>query len=119
MKIIVDEMPKNYKECALKGTVCLSRCDPDNCVFLKPITDFGAEEHISDDFYKMIPIRKAKGDEKETCTWKSPHFIGEEGNEVFEVECSSRPLKRKSIPNNFSFQDFKYCPFCGKEIDWQ
>ena len=50
----------------------------------------------------------------DVCEWKYPKEIMD--NTEFEVSCNSRPLKRGIVPNNFSFYDFKYCPYCGKKI---
>ena len=52
------------------------------------------------------------------CNWKSAYGIFEDGNDVFKVECNDNPTKYKSVPNNFSFHDFKFCPFCGRKIKW-
>lgn len=50
----------------------------------------------------------------DVCEWKCPKEIMD--NKEFEVSCNSSPLKRGVVPNNFSFCDFKYCPYCGKKI---
>lgn len=51
------------------------------------------------------------------CEWKSAGDIME--NVEFKVQCNHNPLTRKKVPNNFSFQDFKFCPFCGRKIVWK
>lgn len=54
-----------------------------------------------------------------TCSWKSAYGLFEDGNRVFNVECNDNPLERgNSVPNNFCFTDFKYCPYCGRRIKW-
>lgn len=71
-----------------------------------------------DDFvnlYDAIEIVKQVGaGTDDVCEWKYPKEIMD--NTEFEVSCNSRPLKRGIVPNNFSFYDFKYCPYCGKKI---
>ena len=71
-----------------------------------------------DDFvnlYDAIEIVKQGGiGTDDVCEWKYPKEIMD--NTEFEVSCNSRPLKRGIVPNNFSFYDFKYCPYCGKKI---
>jgi hypothetical protein len=55
---------------------------------------------------------------KDKCMWQSPPMIFEDGNGLFKIACNQHPLKYKSIPNNFSFNEFRYCPFCGRKIEW-
>ena len=50
----------------------------------------------------------------DVCEWKCPKEIMD--NTEFEVSCNSNPLKKGVVPNNFSFCDFRYCPYCGKKI---
>ena len=50
----------------------------------------------------------------DVCEWKYPKEIMD--NTEFEVSCNSNPLKKGVVPNNFSFCDFRYCPYCGKKI---
>lgn len=54
------------------------------------------------------------GTDDDVCEWKYPKEIMD--NTEFEVSCNSNPLKKGVVPNNFSFCDFKYCPYCGKKI---
>lgn len=54
--------------------------------------------------------------ENQICKWESGMDIM--SNARFRVECNGNPLKYRDVPNNFSFQDFKFCPFCGKIIEW-
>lgn len=51
------------------------------------------------------------------CEWESPVDIMD--NAEFKVQCNHNPLKRGIVPNNFSFRDFKFCPFCGRKIVWK
>ena len=69
MKIIVDEMPKQPKECIFSectNRMCNSYvcklwrgrgCEPNRCDFLKPITDYATEESISKDISKRILLK--------------------------------------------------------------
>ncbi len=54
--------------------------------------------------------------ELEICKWKCAGDIMD--NTEFEVQCNHNPLTKNKIPNNFSFELFKYCPFCGRKIKW-
>lgn len=68
MKIIVDKIPNEPKECIfsectnqLHGSyVCNlyqgKGCEPNKCNFLKPIMDYHAVEHIDYNLAKLIPI---------------------------------------------------------------
>lgn len=68
MKIIVDKMPNEQKECIFSKCTNQLRgnyaCDlhqgregePSKCDFLKPISDYHVVEHIGDNVEKMIPI---------------------------------------------------------------
>ena len=48
------------------------------------------------------------------CEWKYTKEIMD--NAEFKVGCNQNALKRGIVPNNFSYHDFKYCPYCGKKI---
>lgn len=48
------------------------------------------------------------------CEWKYSKEIMD--NIEFQVGCNQTPLKSGIVPNNFSYHDFKFCPFCGKKI---
>ena len=48
------------------------------------------------------------------CEWKYTKEIMD--NAEFKVGCNTNALKRGVVPNNFSYHDFKYCPYCGKKI---
>ena len=63
MKIIVDKMPNEPKECTNQlrdNYVCNlykgRGCEPNRCDFLKSIVDYHAVEHMGDNVVKMIPI---------------------------------------------------------------
>ena len=53
----------------------------------------------------------------EFCEWKSPTSILD--NVEFNIQCEHNPLKKGTVPNNFAYQDFKFCPFCGRKISWK
>ena len=50
----------------------------------------------------------------DVCEWKYTKEIMD--NAEFKVGCNTNALKRGVVPNNFSYHDFKYCPYCGKKI---
>ena len=68
MKIIVDEMPSESKECIFSE--CTSRlhgsyvcklwqgrcCEPYRCNLLKPITDYVLKERVVENITKRIPL---------------------------------------------------------------
>ena len=68
MKIIVDKMPNEPKECIfsectnqLRGNYACNLyqrrwCEPNKCNFLKGIMDYHAVEHMGDNIARMIPI---------------------------------------------------------------
>lgn len=72
MKIIVDKMPDEPKECIfsectnqLRGNYACNLyqgrgCKPNKCVFFKPISDYHVVEHMSDNEVKMILIEGGK-----------------------------------------------------------
>ena len=61
-----------------------------------------------------------QGGVSDVCEWKYTKEIMD--NAEFKVGCNTNALKRGVVPNNFSYHDFKYCPYCGKKIkivgDW-
>lgn len=69
MKIIVDKMPNEQKECIfskctnqLRGNYACDLhqgrgCEPSKCDFLKPISDYHVVEHMSDNIARMMPIK--------------------------------------------------------------
>lgn len=68
LKILIDKMPDEPKECIfsectnqLRGDYVCNLykgrgCEPNRCYFLKSIVDYHAVEHMSDNVVKMIPI---------------------------------------------------------------
>ena len=50
----------------------------------------------------------------DVCEWKYTKEIMD--NAEFKVGCNTNVLKRGVVPNNFSYHDFKYCPYCSKKI---
>ena len=66
---------------------------------------------------EAIEIVKQGGVSDDTdnmCEWKYTKEIMD--NAEFKVGCNTNALKRGVVPNNFSYHDFKYCPYCGKKI---
>ena len=63
---------------------------------------------------KAIEIVKQGGVDDDVCEWKYTKEIMD--NAEFKVGCNPNALKRGVVPNNFSYHDFKYCPYCGKKI---
>ena len=63
---------------------------------------------------KAIEIVKQGGVADDVCKWKYTKEIMD--NAEFKVGCNPNALKRGIVPNNFSYHDFKYCPYCGKKI---
>lgn len=63
MKIIVDEIPRESKECIFSEyTACKlwqgRDCEPSRCDFLKPITDYVLEECVAENITKRIPLKE-------------------------------------------------------------
>ena len=81
MKIIVDEMPSESKECIFSE--CTSRlhgsyvcklwqgrgCESCRCDLLKPITDYIFEERIVENITKRMPLTDI-GDERWGKSWE-------------------------------------------------
>ena len=61
-----------------------------------------------------VILRKYEENKDDVCEWKYTKEIMD--NAEFEVGCNQNALKRGIVPNNFSYHDFKYCPYCGKKI---
>ena len=61
-----------------------------------------------------IEIVKQGGVYDNVCEWKYTKEIMD--NAEFKVGCNTNVLKRGVVPNNFSYHDFKYCPYCSKKI---
>lgn len=69
---------------------------------------------LCDEIYSAIEIVKQCGVSEDMCEWKYTKEIMD--NAEFKVGCNTNALKRGVVPNNFSYHDFKYCPYCGKKI---
>ena len=77
----------------------------------------GTSEHAYQEhkcWVKAIEIVKQSGVSDDVCEWKYTKEIMD--NAEFKVGCNPNALKRGVVPNNFSYHDFKYCPYCGKKI---
>ena len=72
--------------------------------------------NIAIDFgeFRLFEIVKQGGITDDVCEWKYTKEIMD--NAEFKVGCNQNALKRGIVPNNFSYHDFKYCPYCGKKI---
>ena len=72
--------------------------------------------NIAIDFgeFRLFEIVKQDGVSDDVCEWKYTKEIMD--NAEFKVGCNQNALKRGIVPNNFSYHDFKYCPYCGKKI---
>ena len=72
--------------------------------------------NIAIDFgeFRLFEIFKHGGVSDNVCEWKYTREIMD--NAEFKVGCNQNALKRGIVPNNFSYHDFKYCPYCGKRI---
>ena len=72
--------------------------------------------NIAIDFgeFRLFEIVKQGGLSDDVCEWKYTKEIMD--NAEFKVGCNQNALKRGIVPNNFSYHDFKYCPYCGKKI---
>lgn len=79
----------------------------ENAAYEKYRTQYGERK-------RCLEIVKQGGVSDDVCEWKYPKEIMD--NTEFEVSCNSNPLKKGVVPNNFSFCDFRYCPYCGKKI---
>ena len=63
---------------------------------------------------EAIEIVKQGGVSDDICEWKYTKEIMD--NAEFKVGCNQNALKKGTVPNNFSYHDFKYCPYCGRRI---
>ena len=76
---------------------------------------FNSDDRAEYDAYtNAIEIVKQGGVTDDVCEWKYTKEIMD--NAEFKVGCNPNALKRGVVPNNFSYHDFKYCPYCGKKI---
>ena len=72
--------------------------------------------NIAIDFgeFRLFEIVKQGCLSDDVCEWKYTKEIMD--NAEFKVGCNQNALKNGIVPNNFSYHDFKYCPYCGKKI---
>ena len=63
---------------------------------------------------EAIEIVNQGGVSDNMCEWKYTKEIMD--NAEFKVGCNQNALKKGTVPNNFSYHDFKYCPYCGRRI---
>ena len=66
------------------------------------------------DAIEIVKQGGVSDDTDNMCEWKYTKEIMD--NAEFKVGCNTNALKRGVVPNNFSYHDFKYCPYCGKKI---
>lgn len=66
------------------------------------------------DAIEIVKQGSVSDDTDNMCEWKYTKEIMD--NAEFKVGCNTDALKRGVVPNNFSYHDFKYCPYCGKKI---
>ena len=66
------------------------------------------------EFIDYVEGKRTIDVEDDVCEWKYTKEIMD--NAEFKVGCNQNALKRGIVPNNFSYHDFKYCPYCGKKI---
>ena len=78
------------------------------------LTEWAEDEAFKLAIHKAIEIVKQGGVFDDVCEWKYTKEIMD--NAEFKVGCNQNALKRGIVPNNFSYHDFKYCPYCGKKI---
>lgn len=74
------------------------------------------DKQYNDGIQDCIEIVKKHDRQAEICKWQSAGHC--DSNIEFEVQCNHNPLKKGIVPNNFAYQDFKFCPFCGRKIKW-
>ena len=110
VKKIIKEQPAAYsvenvveklEEIRAKKTCNKEKCDTKEICRICVVDD-------------AIKIVKQGGVSDDVCEWKYTKEIMD--NAEFKVGCNQNALKRGIVPNNFSYHDFKYCPYCGKRI---
>ena len=82
--------------------------------YTTPYGNNGYKDTKAISIHKAIEIVKHGGVSDDVCKWKYTKEIMD--NAEFKVGCNPNALKRGVVPNNFSYHDFKYCPYCGKKI---
>ena len=73
-----------------------------------------SSKRVPYEFIDYVEGRREIGVSDDVCEWKYTKEIMD--NAEFKVGCNQNALKRGIVPNNFSYHDFKYCPYCGKKI---
>ena len=97
----VDKVVEELKRIRAKKTCNKEKCDTKEICRICVVDD-------------AIEIVKQGGVSDDVCKWKYTKEIMD--NAEFKVGCNPNALKRGVVPNNFSYHDFKYCPYCGKKI---
>ena len=96
-----DKVAEELKRIRAKKTCNKEKCDTKEICRICVVDD-------------AIEIVKRGGVFDGVCEWKYTKEIMD--NAEFKVGCNPNALKRGVVPNNFSYHDFKYCPYCGKKI---
>ena len=96
-----DKVAEELKRIRAKKTCNKEKCDTKEICRICVVDD-------------AIEIVKQGGVFDDVCEWKYTKEIMD--NAEFKVGCNPNALKRGVVPNNFSYHDFKYCPYCGKKI---
>ena len=96
-----DKVAEELKRIRAKKTCNKEKCDTKEICRICVVDD-------------AIEIVKRGGVFDDVCEWKYTKEIMD--NAEFKVGCNPNALKRGVVPNNFSYHDFKYCPYCGKKI---
>ena len=96
-----DKVAEELKRIRAKKTCNKEKCDTKEICRICVVDD-------------AIEIVKQGGVFDDVCEWKYTKEIMD--NAEFKVGCNQNALKRGIVPNNFSYHDFKYCPYCGKKI---
>ena len=92
-----DKVAEELKRIRAKKTCNKEKCDTKEICRICVVDD-------------AIEIVKQGGVFDDVCEWKYTKEIMD--NAEFKVGCNPNALKRGVVPNNFSYHDFKYCPYC-------
>lgn len=99
---VVAELEQKKEEVQRMRNTCVALSDLEVCDI----------ENVT--YKRAIEIVKQGGVSDDVCEWKYTKEIMD--NAEFKVGCNQNALKKGIVPNNFSYHDFKYCPYCGKKI---
>ena len=99
---VVAELEQKKEEVQRMRNTCVALSDLEVCDI----------ENVT--YKRAIEIVKQGSISDDVCEWKYTKEIMD--NAEFKVGCNQNALKRGIVPNNFSYHDFKYCPYCGKKI---